>query len=190
MPRSIKDRINKSVEENKRHIAYGDYDFIIAKTTFPVKNSLSEYETMILQKDITEDGWVVRPKFINGLGYNRKPYISASLDLFDIIRGLSKKAYILFVYIIRNINMHSNKIILSPKDIADIIDEKHYSNVNKIVNELIKSNIICRSDNEIERNVFAINHNEYFKGNFTKFINMYNNIYNNGECSNREDVND
>lgn len=86
--------------------------------------------------------------------------------------------------------MHSNKIIFSPKDIADIIDEKHYSNVNKIVNELIKSNIICRSDNEIERNVFAINHNEYFKGDFIKFINMYNNIYNNDEFSNREDVDD
>lgn len=192
MPRSIKDIIARKIEDNKLHINNGDENFSISKTIFKTNNSISEYETMVMQRDISDEGWIVKPKIISGLSYNRKPYLTSSLDLFDIIRSLSKKAYILFVYIIKNIDVNSNRIIITPKELMNIINEKYYNNANKVLNELIKNKIIAHSANDLDKNTFVINHNEFFKGNFAKFIYTHNKIYGvvKDECSNRKNAND
>lgn len=72
-------------------------------------------------------------------------------------------------YIAKTIKFTSNKIILSSnnKEINNIVGVNHLS---KYINELEKQYIIRRTT---KQNVYVVNHEMIFKGNYSDFINAY-----------------
>lgn len=192
MRRSIRDYINKKTEEIKAHYEY-DINFCIKPTSFKTNNREQDYEVMVYEKDITEDGTpIYNSNSIKTVSFKRNKYITATNDLFDVIKDLPRASYKIFKYIIDNIDYNYNHIKLSTEDIKRIIGTKYQSAASKAIGDLIKSNIICKCPDKTEKDIYCINHNKYFKGNFTNFIIKYNKIYGvvNGECNIREDVDD
>lgn len=177
MGRSVKDYISKSINERKAHIDNGDEDFYIVKTSFKTNHEIIRTMSKKFTFDIAEGAHIFKPINIETVSFKRKPYVSASLDLFDIVRNLPKKAYILFKYIINNINYDSNKIVLTTKDIAFIIEDDTQPVISKAINDLIRAKLIEKVNDPMNKNTYAINHNEIFKGNFTDFIYKYRKIY-------------
>lgn len=108
--------------------------------------------------------------------------------MLDILKGLSKKAYIFFKHIVDNIPINNNYIILTTENIKNIINEKYDCNIYTILHELINKNIIAKSDDFDNKNKYVICHNLFFKGNYNQFIYKYNKIY--GEFNDIEDVDD
>lgn len=192
MRRSVADYIDKKKKEYEAHILY-DKEFLIKPTSFVTNNKEQSYENMSYIKDISEDGVpVYKKKTITGIGFARKPYIVSSNNLFDIVRSLPKQAYILFKYIIDNLDYNKNYIILTTEDIKNILNTKYQPVASKAINDLIDAKLICKCVDKTEKNTYCINHQEYFKGNFTNFIINHNKIYGvvNEQYNNREDVND
>ena len=185
MRKSIADYIAKKNNEYKAHILY-DENFYIKATTFATNNKEQEYEVMRYIKDITEDGKpIYKKKVTTTIGFKRKPYLIASNDLFDIIRSLPKQAYLLFKYIIDNINYDNNYIVLTTNDIKNILKTTYQPVASKAINDLISAGLIAKCADKEEKNTYCINHQEFFKGNFTNFIINHNKIYGvvNGKCS-------
>lgn len=163
----------------KLHYGY-DKEFLVNATQFPIDTELVKTDFMSIVKDIGEEGVpVVKPKSLSGYTYRRKPYLTASFDLFDIIRSLPKKAYILFKYIIENIELSSNHITLTTEEIETAIGCNVQPVVSKAINDLIRAGLICKSTEPNTKNVYCINHQEYFKGAYSSFIYKYSKIYNN-----------
>lgn len=144
--------------------------------------------TLVLTHDVTDGGIEVKHKIIEVSSYNWPNYISLSIGMLDILKGLSKKAYIFFKHIVDNIPINNNYIILTTENIKNIINEKYDCNVYTILHELINKNIIAKSDDFDNKNKYVICHNLFFKGNYNQFIYKYNKIY--GEFNDIEDVDD
>lgn len=177
MRRSIADYVNKKKRDFEAHLKY-DKDFHIKPTKFRTDNVEQEYEYMTYIKEYVEEGKPVYKKSTKtGLGFKRKKYLNASIDIFDVIRKLPNQAYILFKYIIKNINYDDNYIKLTTNDIKNILKTTYQPVASKAINDLIHANLICRCAYKEDRDIFCINHQEYFKGNFTNFIINHNNIY-------------
>lgn len=179
---------NFTEEEIKARIKY-DGDFYIGKTTFKVVYSMSDYDAMLCVEDPQDSGKVI----LNGVrakGYRRKAYLTTSNDLFDIIRRLSKKAYILFKYIIDEVTPNSNKIKISTKDIAQIINSNDQPVISKTLNELIKAGLIHKAIDGDYKDVYIINHNEFYKGSYNNFIYKYGRLYRDTKKKDIKDIED
>ena len=61
--------------------------------------------------------------------------------------------------------------------------------MNKYIKELINNNIIAKSPNAENKFTYTINHNLFFKGSYSRFINKYISVYGD-KCDNRENVDD
>lgn len=182
MRRSIKDRLDAVKNETKRHVENGDKDFLIAKTTFKIDYTMSENDIYVIAKDGVDYDSICR-KSIPAMNYRRRPFITTGIELFDAIIGLPKKSLILLGYIIKELKNGGNKIILEPKKVSEVIDEKYYTNTNKYINKLVEAKLIDKAPDSLERHLYVINHNTFFKGSFNKFIDSYNRIY--GESEHR-----
>ena len=192
MRRSVTNYIAKKKKEYDAHLLY-DSNFLIKSTPFNTNNKEQLYENMNYIKDISEEGTPIYNKHITeGIGFARKPYLVTSNNLFDIIRNLPKQAYILFKYIIDNLDYNKNYIVLTNNDIKEILNTKYQPIASKALHDLIDAKVIAKCTDEYEKNTYVINHQEFFKGNFTNFIINHNKIYGvvNDECSNRKDAND
>lgn len=192
MPRSIKDVINKTISERKFNIENGDIDFVIVPTNFKTNNEAVKVMSKKFTIDISEGAHVFKSVNIETVSFKRKQYISASLDLFDVVRNLTKKGYLLFKYILDNIDYDSNRIDLPTKLIGEIIGSDICQIKSNALRELINNKLIEKVDTTISKHMYAINIQEYFKGNFTDFIYRYRQKYGvvKDECSNRQNAND
>lgn len=187
--------VGTAVGTIKRQLLY-DKDFALAEIkftptnekAFTTKRNCKRMSTMVLTHDVADGAVEVKPKMIEVLSYDRPPYLSLSIDALDVLKGLSKKAYILFRHIAKNLQLNHNYIILSTTDIKNIIDEKHDSNAYTILHELINKNIIAKSNDFDNKNKYVICHNFLFKGNYNQFIYKYNKIY--GESDDTENADD
>lgn len=199
MKRSIADYIAIKKRDYSLHLQY-DENFCIKPTTFNTANDEMEYETSKFVRDITEEGHpVYKKQVITSVGFRRKNYLMSSNDLFDTVRKLPNQAYILFRYIIDNIDYDNNYIILSTQDIKNILNTKYQSVASKAINDLIYEDIIRKCKDTNEKNCYVINHQNFFKGNFTNFIISHNKIYGviskeeeekNAKRNNRKDADD
>lgn len=191
MPRSIKDVINKAIAERKFNIAVNDENFTIVPTKFKTDNILMRTTSKRFTFDIAEGAHSMKPINVETAYFKRKEYVSASIDLFDVVRKLTKKGYLLFKYILDNIDYDSNRIDLPTEVIGTVIDSDNCQIKSNALRELINKNLIEKVDTTISKHIYAINIQEFFKGNFTDFIYKYKQKYNsNGEFGNRQDAND
>lgn len=188
MPRSIKNAINKAIAERKFNIEHDDINFFIVPTNFKTNNQMIKVASRKFTFDITEGTHILRPIDIESVTFKRKSYISASLDLFDIIRGLTKKGYLLFKYVLDNIEYDSNRIDLTSEIIGKAIGNDNTQIKSNALRELINNNLIEKVDTTLSKHTYAINVQEFFKGNFTDFIYRYRNKY--GKCNNRKNADD
>lgn len=188
MPRSIKDAINKAIAERKFNTEHDDIDFFIVPTNFKTNNRMVRVASKKFTFDITEGTHVLKPVNIESITFKRKDYVSASIDLFDIIRSLTKKGYLLFKYILDNIEYDSNRIDLTSEIIGKAISNDNTQIKSNALRELINNNLIEKVDTTLSKHIYAINVQEFFKGNFTDFIYRYRNKY--GERNNRKNADD
>ncbi len=160
-----------------------DNDILIESTVFKINRTMTNVEMQYI--DAADEA----VKYIPAKVYDRHSYFTASDDYDEIIHGLSKKAFMLFRYIKQNIIINSNYIILTHDLVGEIINEPHKSNIYKYIKELIDKKIIAKSPNAVNQFTYTINHNLFFKGSYSRFINKYINVY--GEqCSDRKDADD
>lgn len=188
MGRSIKDIVNRTINERKINIEHNDCGFLIVPTNFKTDNKIVMATTKKFTFDLSEGSNKIKEVCTETACYKRKPYVTASIDLFDIVRDLTKKGYLLFKYIIDNINYDSNRIDLDSDTIGRVINSNVKQVKSNALHELINKHLIEKVDTTINKHIYAINIQEVFKGNFTDFIYKYNNKYNNDKCSNREDA--
>lgn len=103
--------------------------------------------------------------------YKRKPYINLTIDYIDEILGMTIKARKLFSYIIKH-SRNTNKIELSTKDVMKIIGTEYPNVVTNTIKELILHDIISKTNEKNgDKHIYCINHNVFFNGNYTEFIN-------------------
>lgn len=191
----IKRGIGTAVGAIKRQLLY-DKDMTIAKIkvtpankkAFKTKRSCKRMSTLVLTHDVTEGAVEIKPKTIEVLSYDRPAYFSFTNEALSIVNTLSRKAFILFQYIINNIPLNHNYIVLSTDEIKNIINEKHNCNAYTILHELLNKNLIAKSDDVDSKNKYVICHNLFFKGNYNQFIYKYNKIY--GESDDTENADD
>lgn len=176
MARRIIENKNIAIRKNKI-----DEDILIESTIFSINNNLENVEMQYI--DAADESI----KYVPAKIYNRGKYFTASNDYDEIIHNLSKKAFILFKYIKNNILFNSNYIVLTSDKVGQIIDEKYKTNIYKYIKELIDANIIAKSPNAENKFTYTINHNLFFMGSYSRFINKYISVYGK-QCSNRKDV--
>lgn len=108
--------------------------------------------------------------------YQRKGYAQWSDDLTDIMMGedITKSLDNLVMLIARRMKFNSNKVILDPSAsyIKDFI--KKDDTFRKHIKTLEVKNIIRKTT---KPHVYVVNHNMLFKGDYTKFINAYIDLY-------------
>lgn len=107
--------------------------------------------------------------------YKRNGYAQLSNQLLNYMQNFctSPITLKLIFYISRNIKFTSNKIILNNNtiEIKNIVGERNLVHYTKILEE---QNIVRRTN---KQNVYVVNHEMIFKGNFSDFINSYIDIY-------------
>lgn len=198
--RSIKKAVGAVIKENKAHFIF-DKELCVLRTIFTRHNKITKYENKMLVGDITEGGVPISDigevdpktmklliKNVDCIGFSRDPYLTSANELFDVVRKLSKRAYSIFKYIIDNIDFNHNYIVLTTKDIGEIINSTNKCTISNYLNELIKANLIAKANSCLVNDAYTINHNLFFKGSYNNFIYKYNKIY--GECDDRKNADD
>lgn len=112
-------------------------------------------------KNIEGDFVIVKKKYYQSNEY-AKIIIQPELNLSDYI-SLSSCSKDLIYYIIHILEYNNPTFRMKVDNIAPLIN-RGVSTVYKAINELIKNNIIAKTDT---REVYWINHNKYYKGNYT-----------------------
>lgn len=105
------------------------------------------------------------------LGESINNYIISNCNSIVLIK--------LIHYIAKTIKFTSNKIVLSStnKEISDIVGTR---NLSRYIDELEKQYIIRRTT---KQNVYVVNHEMIFKGNYSEFITEYIRTYKNTPAS-------
>ena len=181
MPRSIKDRINKVLNEQRFNKEHGDDNFLIVKTNFKTDNKMERGTSKRFVFDFAEGIHNIKPVTVDTIYFKRKPYVFASNDLFDVVRSLTKRGYLLFKYIIDNIDYDSNRIDLDSYVISEAIGSDDAQIRSNALRELINKNIIEKVDTSLSKHIYAINIQEVFKGNFNDWLFKYREKYGESE---------
>ena len=121
-----------------------------------LKVHLSEVEA--LKGDLS----IVKKKYYQSNDYV-KCITSDKIDL-SLYFNLSPTAKDLLYYIITLLEYNSPTFTLKAKNARVILNKKDTSYIYKAIKELIKNNYIAKTS---VKEVYWINHNRYFKGNYT-----------------------
>lgn len=146
-------RISKTFEKNTNERYIRIYKEILP-TPFYIDN------------DISEDNIVSNYVIIGNIDRNRNSntkYVNLDTFIINFISNNINNVELInaIINIINNIKYDSNKIILN--------------NINKnIINILKKNNIIRRT---VYENVYVVNHNMIFRGDYYEFIIAYKHLY-------------
>ena len=133
----------------------------------PFYNNKSK-DNIFLQnvKNLEDNYSLVRRKYYNSNEYTK--FIIQKEEDLSIFFSLSNTSKNLLYYIINILDYNSVTFRLKVKEVCNLL-KKDTSTVYKARNELIKADYIARTKT---REVYFINHNRFFKGNFSTEITL------------------
>lgn len=110
---------------------------------------------------------------INKLGIKGRDYVGVAMEVLDKERYFNKAALHLFNYICRNLSSMSNVIEFTERSITEYYGIKP-NTFYKALQTLYTVNVLKPTT---RKSVYIVNHNYIFRGNYTKFIQLYKEMY-------------
>ena len=166
--KKVRDIYSKRANEVAKNIAPTVYNIEVTTEDREITDSLATLNTVfkLTKKTIT----------------NRE-YVTFGNELSSKLIKLNKGSIAIISYICNNIKWCSNKITFTESDITNYahIDSKtFYIALNELYNEQV---II----NTTKKSTYVVNHNYIFRGNYTEFIQLYKEMYNDKDVIVNED---
>lgn len=157
----------KKLFKDKAEKAFIDKAQIIAPTIFdiPVSEKEVTYNTELQNNSVIS---------VVDKTYTSTPFVRVSDRIYFHLYNLNASDIRLVLYIIGLLKFNSNIIELDKLKASRAIGITEATLKNTIAN-VIKANILVATD---EDNIFVINHNIIFKGDYNEFIKNYIGLYN------------
>lgn len=147
----------------------------IVQSPFEINNTLKT----VYQNNIVDNN---KKYIITRQDYYRN-FVTINIDFINNMKYFDKGANTIFIHICKNIDFNSNVIKFTEKDIIDeysISVETFYNGLNVLYNfDVIKPTT--------RKSVYIVNHNYIFRGNYTEFIQLYKEMYNDKDVIVNED---
>ena len=169
--------IKKFVDAQKERIA--EVASNIAPTVYDTNKTVEVMDTMQVIS-ITNTTYN-----INKLGIKGRDYVGVAMEILDKERYFNEATLHLFNYICRNLAYMSNVIEFTESAITEYYGIKSHT-FYKALQTLYTANVIKPTT---RKSVYIVNHNYIFRGNYTEFIQLYKEMYNDKDVSVNEDGN-
>lgn len=168
MGRGIAQSIIKKQKDNIRN----NINPYMYESSFPINFKYTDKETFV---NVYNGNNCVKVP-IKRREYNFKPYMIFTIEAFKLAGELSKMAYRLLGYILEEIPIKGNLIVINSKICAPIIGTKYDYVVSNAKKELIDKGFIKHAKDG-RKDEYNINIDLFFKGDRNNFIFEYGKTY-------------
>lgn len=168
MGRSIRDKQAKIIKEHNRNIINPN----MYETSFEINFTYKDKETFITNYDNNKCTKIP----IIRRDYNFNPFVLFTIEAFKKAGELSKMAYRLLGYVLEEIPVKGNLIVIDSKVCAPIIGTKYDYVVSNAKKELIDKKFIKPALSG-RKNEYNVNTDLFFKGNRNEFYSEYKSVF-------------